>query len=499
MIFPQEGINTTFYQRQAKRKQKYSPSLKNPYLYNVNILITVLEHLFMRQILFLGILICIASCHRSMEPWPYDGDKQTVSIQTSMPHLDGFYGLPANCQLFVYDESKQYTDKQDAQQEGSKNRYQAKLFPGTYTGYCVTNASESSYWKYDRNSSPEAISLKSQPQGGSRDHLMGQCEMEVKAEGTNVFNFQMERKVGQLLIVVHNMPEWLTDLQLKVNNIPKSISLTGIYDKGTHTVQTDAAQAIGGVSTTQLLVFPPQNSKRSQLTLTSAAHKYVSEEYEIQEIVANKITRIDVTFEEVPEMNIIDFTTTLVEWDRDTIQEEWETPAPEQEKPCEGSGDGYNMVNNPDFEEEFIEGIPMGWKLDGSGKSKLIKQVMLPVHHGNHAVQLNGATYLYQDIFIEGGSCYQLKIFAYAPNEKIKWRYWCTWMQGSTPLNSFSAELHPNNYWYQTDGYIDALEGKIVRAPINATRLRMEIRTYTGTPEDGEGLYVDGVSVEKVY
>lgn len=453
----------------------------------------------MRQILFLGTLICIVSCHRHMEPWPYDGDRQTVSIQTSIVHQEGLSGLPANCQLFVYDKSRQHTDKQDAQQEGSKNQYQAKLFPGIYTGYCVTNAGEASYWKYSDKSSPEAILLKSQPQGGSRDHLIGTCEMVIKAEGNNVFNFQMERKVGQLLIVVHNMPEWLTDLRLNINNIPRAISLTGEYSKETHTVQADATQALDGTSTTRLLVFPPQDSRKSVLTLTSIAHKYISEEYEIEQLEANKITRVDVTFKEMPEMNIVDFTTTLVEWDKDTLQENWETEAPEQEKPCEGSGDGHNMANNPDFEEGFIDGLPSGWKLDGSGKSKLIKQVMLPVRHGNYAVQLNGSTYLYQDIFINGGSCYQLKIFAHAPNEKIKWRYWCTWMQGSTPLNSFSTELHPNTYWHQTEGYIDILEGKIVRAPIQATRLRMEIRTYTGTPEDGEGLYVDGMSVERVY
>lgn len=454
---------------------------------------------YMKRILFLWMTLAFAACHRSMEPWPYEGDKQTVCIEASATQANSFYGLPANCQFFVYDEANKRTEKQEAQQEGSKNQYHVKLFPGTYTGYCVTNASGTSYWKYEEKLSPEAILLKSQTQGGSRDHLIGQREMVVKAEGDNTFNFQMERKVGQLLIIVHNIPEWLTDLQLKINNIPKSISLTGVYDQGTHTIHANASKAIKGVSTTQLLVFPPQNDRKSGLTLTSNTHKYVSQEYEIQQIVANKTTRIDVIFETAPDMNIVDFTTTLVEWDKDTIKEEWETPTPEQEQPCEGTADGYNLVNNPDFEEGWIEGIPTGWKLDGSGKSKLIKQVMLPVHHGNYAVQLNGATYLYQDVFIEGGSCYQLKLFANAPNENIKWRYWCTWMQGSTPMTSFSEELHPNKYWNKTDGYIDVLEGKIVRAPANATRIRMEVRTYTGTPADGEGLYIDGVNVERVY
>ena len=48
---------------------------------------------------------------------------------------------------------------------------------------------------------------------------------------------------------------------------------------------------------------------------------------------------------------------------------------------------------------------------------------------------------------------------------------------------------------------IDAMEGMIVRAPANATRIRMEIRTYSGTPITGEGLfglYVDEISVERV-
>ena len=139
-------------------------------------------------------------CHRSMEPWPYDGDKQTVSIQTSTAQQNGgFYGLPANCQLFVYDKINQRTDKQEAQQDGSKNQYKkVKLFPGTYDAYCITNASESVYWKYEENASPEAIFTKIPDSGGSRDHLMGQCEMEIKADGNNVFNFQLERKVSQL-------------------------------------------------------------------------------------------------------------------------------------------------------------------------------------------------------------------------------------------------------------------------------------------------------------
>ena len=74
-------------------------------------------------------------------------------------------------------------------------------------------------------------------------------------------------------------------------------------------------------------------------------------------------------------------------------------------------------------------------------------------------------------------------------------------MEGSTALSGFSDPIRSSSYQYQTEGYIDAMEGMIVRAPANATRIRMEIRTYSGTPITGEGLfglYVDEISVERV-
>lgn len=452
----------------------------------------------MKYLFLLLTVFAVVSCQRKMPPWPYEGDKQAVYIQAGTSHLNGFSSLPASCQLFVYDEASGRTERHEAVQQGSRNRYEVSLFPGRYTAYCVTNAGEEIYWKHEEGATPDAILLKSQTQGGGRDHLLGQCEMVIEQEGANTFMFDLERKVGQLLIVLHNVPEWLTDLQIKVSNIPKTLSLTGVYDKGTQTVHTNASKAVQGESSTQLLVFPPQEEKKSHLVLVSKEQKYLSEEYEIQSIEANKITRVDVTFDELPAMSIADFTTSVVEWEKDTVKEEWEASRPEPDEPCEGKGNGYNLLANPGFEGGWTEGIPEGWKLDGGGASKAVSEVMLPVHEGGFAALLNGATYLYQDVAVEGGRCYVLKMFVNAAGEEVKWRYWCTWMKGSTPLSDFSDEVRLADYRYGTEGYVDAFEGKVVRAPASATRLRMEVRTYKGTPEGGEGLYVDGCSVEAV-
>lgn len=459
----------------------------------------------MKQLIIMLIGISLLSCHRKMSPWPYDGDKQSVTIQTRTGNSGNFATLPLNCQLFVYNEATGQTEKHDATQEGSKNRYQVKLYPGTYTGYCVTNASEEIYWKYAETDMPENILLKSQQQGGSRDHLLGSCSMTVQEGEANTFTFDLERKVAQLLIVINNFPEGVEDLQIKVNNIPKTISLAGTYDSGTHTVTTSASPAVDGISTTQLLVFPPQSGKRSTLTLVSNACAYISDEYQINDIAANKITRIDITFQDLPEMDIAYFSTSVETWDKDTIKEEWETPGPQPFEPCQGTGDGNNLVDNPGFEEgiDATTGteIPREWLLNSAGDNKKVELVSNHVYKGNYAAQLRGVTYMYQDIPVEGGKCYQLKMHVSAPNPEVKWRYWCTWMEGSTALSGFSDPIRSSSYQYQTEGYIDAMEGMIVRAPANATRIRMEIRTYSGTPITGEGLfglYVDEINVERV-
>ena len=460
------------------------------------------NHTTMKQLIIILIGISLLSCHRKMSPWPYDGDKQSVTIQTRTGNSGSFATLPLNCQLFVYNEATGQTEKHDATQEGSKNRYQVKLYPGTYTGYCVTNASEEIYWKYAETDMPENILLKSQQQGGSRDHLLGSCSMTVQEGEANTFTFDLERKVAQLLIVINNFPEGVEDLQIKVNNIPKTISLAGTYDSGTHTVTTSASPAVDGISTTQLLVFPPQSGKRSTLTLVSNACAYISDEYQINDIAANKITRIDITFQNLPEMDIAYFSTSVETWDKDTIKEEWETPGPQPFEPCQGTGDGNNLVDNPGFEEgiDATTGteIPREWLLNSAGDNKKVELVSNHVYKGNYAAQLRGVTYMYQDIPVEGGKCYQLKMHVSAPNPEVKWRYWCTWMEGSTALSGFSDPIRSSSYQYQTEGYIDAMEGMIVRAPANATRIRMEIRTYSGTPLSGDGLYVDEISVERV-
>lgn len=451
----------------------------------------------MKRYVLLIAVMTAGACHRGMAPWPYEGDKQSVTLQVRTNDLVGFSALPPSCQLFVYDENNGKTLQYQATSGASNNQYQVKLFPGTYMGYCVTNAENTAYWDYKETSTPEKIYLKSQSQGGSNDHLIGCASLKISTESPNTFTFDMQRKVGKLLVVIDHIPEWLTDLKIGLNNIPKNISLTGEVNTSTHSVSCIAAEALKGESVTEILVFPPPVGKRCTLTLSSETHAYLSDPYVISEIIANKITRINIIFKDFSDMSQMDFTTSIVEWDKDTMKEEdWEIQQPFPDNPCTGSGDGHNLVINPGFEEALIDNLPPGWKLDAGGTDKKVVHTSHSTRQGNYAIRLDGKTYLYQDIAVREGQCYQLKMFVNAPNPATKWRYWCTWIKGSANLPS--DKIRSSSYQYQTEGYIDVFNGQNFRAPSGATKLRMEIRTYTTSVDPATGLYLDGVSVENV-
>ncbi len=125
-----------------------------------------------------------------------------------------------------------------------------------------------------------------------------------------------------------------------------------------------------------------------------------------------------------------------------------------------------------------------------------ISLVTSPVLEGQKAARIEGKTYLYQDIEVTAGECYQLHLFVNSPSDEMKWRYWSTWMAGATTLNS--EAIRTSSYRYRTEGYEDVYAGNIFKAPANATKLRIEVRNYSALTVTQEGLYIDAVRIEKV-
>lgn len=436
-----------------------------------------------------GLMLLTGACHHSMESWPSDSDRQDVAMYFRTRSLSGINSLPPAYQFFIYDKSTNTVSRHSVNSTDPGGQLSLKLFPGSYTGYCVTYADDQDNWEYTDHSSPDQILLKIK--GEAKDYCLGTTDFEVSESGGNA-TFDLQRKVAMLKVIIENIPEWLTDLQINLTNLQDKMSLSGTYSGQTSLTKDIIPADESGTSETSILLFPPK--EQMNLTLSSNSLVFVTPVHTIQTLQANHITKLKAVFNNDQNKPAIDIIAETIDWDQQIFQEsDWNIDLPEG--PCKGQGNGINLVNNGGFENGFTDNAPTAWKLDNSGASKQVVQVTSPVHEGSHAVRLEGKTYLYQDIPVTGGTCYQLKMFVNAPNAKVKWRYWCTWMQGSSNLNSDA--IRSSSYQYQTEGYVDVFSGQIFRAPANATKLRMEIRTYLDNTES-EGLYVDEVSVEAV-
>ena len=69
-------------------------------------------------------------------------------------------------------------------------------------------------------------------------------------------------------------------------------------------------------------------------------------------------------------------------------------------------------------------------------------------------------------------------------------------MNGTKKLDSDA--IRESSYRNKTEGYEDVYAGTVFKAPEGATKLRMEIRSYTDRNTSQEGIYIDAVSIEKI-
>lgn len=452
----------------------------------------------MKHFMIIGVMFAFAACHHAMSPWPSDGDRQDIAMYVRTRSLSGITLSPGSFQFFIYDQEKGIVNQYNVNPDkNNSNLSHLKLFPGTYTGYCVTNASESDDWEYSDDLPPAQIYLKAQKSKSSHeeagDYLLGNTAFSVGETTENNVIFDLSRKVAMLKVTIENIPDWINDLKINVSHIPQKMNLLGEFTGNYTLVKDITIPDETGTSETHILLFPP--TEKATLSLSSEITVFMTPEHTIDSILANRVTEIKAIFQKPTEELNVDFTARLIDWEDPIIRElDWNIDLPQGV--CTGTGNGKNLVSNGGFETTFTE-VPDGWTL--SAASKDYPQTAAPeaeiVQEGKQAVRIEGKTYLYQDISITGGRCYQLHLFINAPETDAKWKYWGSWMKGSTSLSS--DQLRSSSYEKTTSDYIDVYQGKIFRAPINATKLRLEIRNYND-PIPGMGMYIDNANVQVV-
>lgn len=442
----------------------------------------------------------VCACHRDADPWTETANEKEIAVYVRTSQSPAATP-PEGCQLFLFDTKNRltaYTIPSSGIREG--NRFHLEIPEGRYTGYCVANSSNPAIWEYTAGSTPSKVFAFLEQNGDFRkeagDYLLGKSEFVIGSQNTEPVLFDVERKVGCLRVIIENIPAWMDDLHILVSNIPPKMNLLGKYSGETVTVAKAASLPdANGRSVTGMLVFPPGKSSTLTLSYKAGVASETTPVYTIDSILSNRITEVKAVFRSPENARQIDFSTGMSEWDESIIrQEDWYIDLPGA--PCQGSGNGINLVQNGSFEKGTPDSIPPGWKLDGGGSDKKVTLITSPVLDGQKAARLEGKTYLYQDIGVTAGECYQLHLFVNSPSGETKWRYWGTWMAGSANLNSDA--LRSSSYRYRTEGYEDVYAGNIFKAPAGATKLRIEVRSYSTPADTQEGLYIDAVRVEKV-
>lgn len=454
----------------------------------------------MERMIFLGLLLLVVACQHEPEAWTDKTQEKEVSVLVRAGNGIGILSEAPEYQLYVYDAEKSETEFYEiAADAGEGHSFSCKLAPGSYIGFCLVNAGDRTLWEYDRTEAPSRIFLQLKKEGEiyleAGDYLLGRQDFTVKEEEGDPVVFYLQRKVAQLGVQVENIPAGLSDLTLHVSSVPQKMNLLGEYSQETRTITKTLGIPVDGISVTRLLAFPTSEPAGLALSYRIGNTSYTTAQHRIQPLEANRVTEIKAVFASSDAGGSVDFQTEKGAWDGTVIQEEdWFLELPPEV--CEGEGNGRNEVVNGGFEEEMTDGVPAGWKLAAEGTDKKVVGVTTPVQEGRKAVRLEGKTYLYQDITVTGGKCYQLRLYAGTESAEVKWRYWGTWMNGSKNLPS--DELRTTSYLYQTEGYTDVYQNGIFRAPEEATKLRIEIRTYAAVWTAGVGLYVDAVAVEPV-
>lgn len=454
----------------------------------------------MKRVVIMLMVLIVYACHHDMDPWKESANEKEVAVYVRTSQATASIP-PAGCQLFLFDTHNQLTvHTLPASGISKDNQFKLEIPDGKYTGYCMANNENAGIWEYTATSTPSHIFASLQQTGEfwqeAGDYLLGKSEFTIGKDNTGPILFDVERKVGCIRVIIENIPDWMNDLNILIASVPSKMNLLGKYSGESVTVAKAANPPDGNRrSVTNLLVYPPAQSCSLTLAYKAGVSSETTAAYPLDSVLANHITEVKAVFRSSDNIREIDFSTGISEWDANIIHEEdWYIDLPGM--PCQGSGNGMNLIQNGNFEDGNSDTIPAGWKLDAGGSDKKVTRVSTPVAEGEKAIRLEGKTYLYQDVEVTAGQCYQLHLFINSLSADVKWRYWGTWMAGSANLNSDA--IRASSFRYQTDGYEDVYNGNIFKAPSGATKLRIEVRNYSDRTVTREGLYVDAVSVEKV-
>lgn len=438
----------------------------------------------MRVFVWLLCIVAISGCQ-------HKGDitGKLVDIPFSLPTQAGIMDSDSCLQVFVIDREeiicRHYTFNSRQLKSGILS---AELPFGRYKLAFIMNARAGKEIKAGRNQTLKDIRLCLPEENGyhanASPFLTALQSVYITDNSSILTPVQFQSRTKTLQIHLSNIPQDASDLKLKLFPVPASIPFSGKTDTSRACILHPLSTPPTGDGIAELVTFPPESSTRLFIEYTRAgqtAHK---------RIPLNNLNDTD-----EPVQVFGDFPS-LPDEEPDLEH------LPDNDNPCTGHGNGINLLANGSFEQwTDTNKSPDGWHFYRDGKdSCAISITDHPVLDGLQSARLEGKTYLYQDIAITPGQCYEIKMHVNAPDDKFPWKYYCYWRKNkSTALpKEYNTSIQAEHYLKQTKGWVNVFEGKNFKAPEQAKFLRVEIRTYGKSRVPGTGIYIDKFSVEAI-
>lgn len=439
------------------------------------------------HIKFALLAILCTGCNRSIET-PLSKDKIPVDFKISSQNSPGFPTQLSHIRLFLFKKDSLLSEEIRIQEGINGNDFRLFLPEGEYIGIWIGNAPETGSISAKKDSCIDKSFLKILPKNPTYDYLTGKTDLHIRPENEN-HTIRFKRKVAKLIVRIRNLEPWVKDLNIKINAIPPDMNFKGIYSSKNSTVSIKANPCSGEdrISTTELSVFPNiKNTSRLIFEYKVDSTRYKQEFNLTQKLTANKITLADVVFTKPVNKFNANFSYNTDIWDTDTVKEIF-PDIPHPQPPCQGSGDGNNIVKNYRFAETSTQGdslIITHWHITPNSRI----QVSITEGMANDkAVALKGEGVFFQNIPVIQGKCYLINLYAKCNKESTHWKYEISWHSKSG--KNIELPIKPENYLNPTEGWENTIKEMRVRVPQNADFMKISIHIYKTRPEGEVHIY----------
>ena len=416
----------------------------------------------MRRIILLQILLVLFACQKDKAM-----EGQEIEIPLECNTSEGF--SINHLHLFAIDRDNRIARHETfTSSDIHNNTFHALLPLGRYRLALVANAPEGNMVIPKTGEALENLFLclphKEHTNPEANDISTALQSISITESKNTLPSIRLFPRTGVLQFSLHAIPGEISNLNLELSFVPSSVSFAG---SNTNTFGT-ITKPVDHQGKAMIRTFPTQ---KGEATLSITYDE------------GNKSKRRIIPFSAAIDTN-------------QTIQVDCNFP-----ELIEGGiqGNGKNLLRNGDFEEWSNPAQePDNWHFYKDGKDSVALKLTGPQAHSGQSVYLQGKTYLYQDIEIEAGKRYEIKMHVNASSTSFPWKYYCYWRK--TKSTALPAEhnktIQASSYLKQTNGWINVFNGKSFTAPEGAKLLRVEIRTYGKEITPDEGIYIDNFSVE---